>query len=122
MSRSHGLGVAKRAARGEIHPGVLIAGLVVAVALAWFFARTDPVPDGRPALAPMASKTAGAEQARSDRATTTGPARPLYRWTDAAGVVHFTDVAPQDRPFVEVDIDPERNVIRSTDTYEPTER
>lgn len=122
MSRSRARGITRRGACGEIHPGVLIAGLLVAVALAWYFARTDPVPDGRPALAPLASEPAGAVAAGADRGGTSGPARALYRWTDAAGVVHFTDVPPPDRPFVEVDINPERNVIRSTDASDPADR
>ena len=111
--------------RGDVHPGLVAAGLVAALALAWWFARSDAaLPARSPGLAPAArASTPGIETpARPGApaaAASQGPAKPLYRWTDAAGVVHFTDVPPADRPYVEVDVDPERNVVRTPATPTP---
>lgn len=116
-----------RRARGEVHPGLIVAGVVAALALAWWLARPDSTwvaqsmrervstpgrtgeKDSRLLPAAPSEAVAGTEAGVEDAN------KPLYRWTDQAGVVHFTDVAPSDRPYVQVDVDPERNVVKFPD-------
>lgn len=99
--------------RGEIHPGVMVGGVLIAIAVAWWFAR-DPL---GPSTADFAE--AGEVRARDTSGAGSGapaaPAaqKPLYRWQDDEGVVHFTDVAPANRAYTEVSIDPETNVVPS---------
>ena len=38
----------------------------------------------------------------------------VYRWRDAAGVLQLTDQPPKDRPFEEVRVNPDTNVVPST--------
>ena len=73
-------------------------------------ARTSAQTDAAPA-------TGSRNEAIASR--TDGESKPLYRWTDAAGVVHFTDVPPTLRPYVQVDVNPDRNVIQSPAPPEP---
>ncbi len=35
----------------------------------------------------------------------------LYRWKDAKGALHITDVAPTDRPYETLHYDPNTNVV-----------
>ncbi len=110
--------------RGEVHPGLLVAGVVVALAFAWWLARPESAgvaqskreeisTPGRAGEKPYRSLPAVPPEARVEpEAGLEDANRPLYRWTDQGGVVHFTDVAPTDRPYVQVDVDPERNVVR----------
>ncbi len=37
----------------------------------------------------------------------------LYKWKDANGRLHYTDVPPPDRPYEKVQIDPNTNVLPS---------
>ncbi len=102
-----------------------MAGLLIALGVAWWFARdTSSRPDpsrsdgsiSEVTAAPKKAEPRSADARRSDEAS---QPKPLYRWTDAAGVVHFTDVPPPDRPYVEVDVNPDRNVIRLPSPVEP---
>ncbi len=95
-----------------------MAGVIAALGLAWWLARSDASAPTRSPADPAISGAPGAGSpfdARADVGPTEtgGPEKPLYQWTDAAGVVHFTDVAPTDRPYKRVDVDPNRNVVRS---------
>jgi len=96
----------------------MAAGVIGALALAWWFAQSEPALSSRspPGAPTAAAAPTGAEAPVAVGGATTGasegPEKPLYRWTDTSGVVHFTDVAPADRPYVRVDVDPERNVVR----------
>ncbi len=105
----------RRRNRGEIHPGLLVAGVIAALGLAWWMARSDASAPTRSPGDPAISVAGSPAVARADvgPTETDGPEKPLYQWTDAAGVVHFTDVAPADRPYKRVDVDPNRNVVRS---------
>lgn len=115
----------RRPAHGEVHAGVIVAGLVVAVGLAWWFAQGESsraaptATDGGTVQAPAATNATTAAKTEQTPAGVDAAGKPLYRWIDAAGVVHFTDVAPADRPYSQVDIDPERNVVESPVTPEP---
>lgn len=98
----------------------MIAGLLVALALAWWFARADTQVPNQPTAA--ATSVAGEDVPASEQGPGPGSdaaAKPLYRWTDDAGVVHFTDVPPGDRAYVEVDVDPDRNVVTFPPPVEP---
>ena len=112
-------------ARGEIHPGLIAAGLLVALGLAWWFARPEAGRDARAVTgSASADEHAAAGPSTSARApasasSAAGPIKPLYRWSDSDGGVHFTDVAPTDRPYVQVDVNPDRNVVKLPAPVEP---
>ncbi len=111
-----------RQVRGEIHPGMVAIGLVAALAGAWWLAQggtSSPAVVRAAAVAEDApARTSSATNAPdADAEAATG--KPLYKWTDAAGVVHFTDVPPSDRPYVEADVRPDRNVVRTPGVPEP---
>jgi hypothetical protein len=38
----------------------------------------------------------------------------IYRWKDDKGVVQLTDTPPENRPYEEVRIDPDTNIVPST--------
>lgn len=84
----------------------IVAGVVGAVALAWWLTR-DPDAARPPASAGAAPSTA----ARAESGKPSGPT--LYRWRDEAGVVQITDIPPRDRDYTVVDVGAleRRNVI-----------
>jgi hypothetical protein len=81
---------------GNIRLGwAVVAGLAAGIALAWWLARDAP-------------GDAGERQARAEQAAATEAAKSvLYRWTDAAGVVHVTaDPPPPGQGYETVDFEP----------------
>lgn len=82
----------------------VVAGILGAGALAWWFARE---PSAGPAPVPPAA------QAETDGAPQQSPGPSLYRWRDEAGVVQITDIPPRDREYTLVDVAAleRRNVI-----------
>ncbi|HET8941505.1 MAG TPA: DUF4124 domain-containing protein [Rudaea sp.] len=78
--------------RGAI---ALLIVLVLAAAAWWYFApSTLPAPVR--ALVPPSAKASPT----------------LYKWRDANGHLHVTDVAPKDRPFETLQVNPNVNVVR----------
>jgi hypothetical protein len=75
----------------------VVAGLAAGIALAWWLSR-EP------------TQATHARQARAEQAAADGfaDARPLlYRWTDAAGVVHVTQQPPpRGRHYETIDLQP----------------
>ncbi|HET6602838.1 MAG TPA: DUF4124 domain-containing protein [Xanthomonadaceae bacterium] len=96
--------------RGNARLYSLAVVLALAAAAAWlWFEEPDSLPPwARP-------QRAAPEGSASDPATAppAGPARPVYRWRDDAGVLQITDRPPQGRPYETVRIDPETNVVPS---------
>jgi hypothetical protein len=74
----------------------IAAGILGALALAWWLGR-DP-PAGTAAATPAAP---AATPGQSHRGTAHAP---LYRWRDEAGVVQVTDIPPRDRAYTLVDV------------------
>ena len=62
----------------------IVGGLALGIGLAWWLAR-DPVADQ--------ARTKRAERAAADQAQEAR--RDLYRWRDAAGVLHVSDTPPK---------------------------
>lgn len=85
---------------------LLLALLLIAAAAAavWLFA-----PDYIPA-----EWRAALHRDPRDDADSPHYAPKVYRWRDAAGVLQVTDTPPADRPFEEVRINPDTNVVPST--------
>jgi hypothetical protein len=79
----------------------IVAGLAAGIALAWWLSREPE--------AAAEAKRARAEQAA---AANVEDARPvLYRWTDAAGVVHVTDEPPpRSQRYDKVDVQPREGI------------
>lgn len=75
----------------------LLAVLVGGAAAWWYFA---------PDTLPPALRHAAPPSPRLDAAP---PA--LYKWRDAQGQLHVTDVPPKDRPYETVRYDPKLNVV-----------
>jgi hypothetical protein len=80
----------------------IAAGLALGAAIGWWSLQRDrdrssADPDG----APEAARTAGAD----------APAPRLYRWRDDAGTLHITDRPPAGRPYEEVKIRDDQNVV-----------
>lgn len=75
----------------------LLAALSASVVGWWYFAP--------PTLPAMLRRTAPT----SPKAQNASP--PLYKWRDAKGQLHVTDVAPADRPYETVRYDPNTNVV-----------
>lgn len=79
----------------------IVAGLAAGIALAWWLSREPP-------------QAAQARQARAEAAAaaTAEDARPvLYRWTDAAGVVHVTqEPPPTGLHYDKVDVQPREGI------------
>jgi hypothetical protein len=69
--------------------------LVVAAAGAWWYLAPDTLPTFVKQQLPVSAKS--------------NPT--LYRWKDAKGGVHVTDVAPSDRPYETLHYDPKTNVV-----------
>ena len=85
-------------ARGGV-AGWLLGFLVLAagaVAASWYFAP-NWLPDIFRGTLPPSPKAAPV----------------LYKWRDAKGGLHVTDVAPTDRPYETVRYDPNTNVVPS---------
>jgi hypothetical protein len=79
----------------------IVAGLAVGVALAWWLSREPPEA--------AEAKQARAEQAAAANAEDTRPV--LYRWTDAAGVVHVTqEPPPRGHRYEKVDVQPREGI------------
>lgn len=76
----------------------VVAGALVAGALAWWLGR-DSTPRGL--------GDGDVDRAATPTATTPAPAAPgpvLYRWHDDAGVVQITDTPPAGRRYTVVDV------------------
>jgi hypothetical protein len=81
---------------GNIRLGwAVVAGLAAGIALAWWLAREAP-------------DEARERQGRAEQAAAAEAAKAvLYRWTDAAGVVHVTaDPPPRGQRYETVDVEP----------------
>jgi hypothetical protein len=73
----------------------IAAGVALGAGLAWHFSREAPELS--------AAKQQRAQQAASAQA---GDARPsLYRWRDAAGVLHISDQPPDSGKYERIDRD-----------------
>ena len=88
----------------------IAAGLVLGAGIGWWSLQRDrpgAAADraGAPATDPGAAAGTGAE--------TSGPR--LYRWRDDAGTLHITDRPPEDRPYEEVKIRADQNVVSLQD-------
>jgi hypothetical protein len=79
----------------------IVAGLIAGIALAWWLSRESP--------AETRAKQARAEQAAAANAEDARPV--LYRWTDAAGVVHVTQSPPpRGRRYEKIDVQPREGI------------
>jgi len=67
---------------------------IIAAGLWWYFAP-DSIPRPLKAMLPASPKAAPA----------------LYKWRDAKGGLHVTDIPPTDRPYETVRYDPNINVV-----------
>ncbi len=92
----------------------ILAGLLLAALL--YFA--DQPASERPAwlrawIEHWASAESGVEpdEETINAAAEVTEARPLYRWRDDAGVLNVGDRPPPDRPYEQVDIPLDRNVV-----------
>jgi hypothetical protein len=79
---------------------VLLALLVavLAAALGWWYFAPDTLPVAVRHAAPPSPGLADQPPA-------------LYKWRDAKGQLHVTDVPPTDRPYETVRYDPKTNVV-----------
>jgi hypothetical protein len=77
---------------------VQLAALLAVAAVAWWYFAPDTLPVALRHAAPP-----------SPNLTTAPP--QLYRWRDAKGQLHVTDVAPADRPYETVRYNPDTNVV-----------
>lgn len=81
---------------------LLLSGVVV-----WFWQYPERLPEG---LRQQWSDWRAAPSTPADAPR--GGSRLVYRWKDAAGVVHFTDRPPPEGvPYVPVHVDPNTNVL-----------
>lgn len=81
--------------RGGASSWLLGALALTAAALAWWYYLPDTLPAPLKSIAPVSPKAAPA----------------LYKWRDAKGGLHVTDVPPADRPYETVRYDPNVNVV-----------
>ncbi|MEP6483232.1 MAG: DUF4124 domain-containing protein [Rudaea sp.] len=81
--------------QGRINSILLLSTLTLAVAGAWWYFAPDTLPDAVRHHLPASAKS--------------NPT--LYRWKDAKGGVHVTDVPPADRPYETLHYDPKTNVV-----------
>lgn len=80
---------------GRALPWTLALLAVASGAAAWWYFAPQSLPHAIQTLAPMSPK-----------------AMPtLYKWHDAKGQLHVTDVPPTDRPYEAVRYDPNTNVV-----------
>ena len=87
----------RAAQRGSATSWLLaLIALAAAAAACWYFAP-DSLPAPLKAIAPVSPKAAPV----------------LYKWRDAKGGLHVTDVPPTDRPYETVRYDPNVNVVPS---------
>lgn len=85
----------------------IVAGLAIGGGLGWWWLKQDratAAPAPVQAAAPTAAESAGPR---------------LYRWRDAAGTLQVSDVPPADRPYEEVKIRSDQNIVPLSET--PTE-
>lgn len=87
--------ISPRAAQGSALSWVLGLIGLVAAAFAWWYFASDTLPAPLKAMVPASPKAAPA----------------LYKWRDAKGGLHVTDVPPTDRPYETVRYDPNVNVV-----------
>ncbi len=80
---------------GRANVFVLFLLAVVAAVGAWWYFAPDTMPTLVRHQLPVSAKS--------------NPT--LYKWKDAKGGVHITDVAPTDRPFETLKYDPNTNVV-----------
>ena len=82
-------------AQGGALPWLLALLAAAAGLAAWWYFAPDTLPKSLTALAPPSPRAAPA----------------LYKWRDAKGGLHVTDVPPTDRPYETVRYDPNVNVV-----------
>ncbi len=79
----------------------IVAGLAAGIALAWWLSRESP-------------QAAQAKKLRAEQAAAANSAdarEVLYRWTDAAGVVHVTQQPPpKGQRYDKVDLQPREGI------------
>lgn len=87
----------------------IVAGLALGAGLAWWSTHRDSLPDDAipPPPFPVRADLPGGAAPPADKSQP----RPLYRWRDAQGVLQVTDVPPTDRPYEQVRIRDDRNVV-----------
>ncbi|MFO1517683.1 MAG: DUF4124 domain-containing protein [Lysobacterales bacterium] len=76
----------------------IVPVLALAAALAWWYFAPDTLPPALRHAAPPSPRLDAAPPA-------------LYKWRDAQGQLHVTDVPPTDRPYETVRYRPELNVV-----------
>ena len=84
-----------RRARGAAATWLLVLIAVAAAAVAWWYFAPDTLPAPIRSMVPVSPKAAPL----------------LYKWRDAKGGLHITDVPPADRPYETVRYDPNQNVV-----------
>lgn len=76
----------------------LLAAIAALAAMAWWYFAPDTLPVAlRHAAPPSPNLTAAPPE--------------LYKWRDANGQLHVTDVAPKDRPYETLRYNPDTNVV-----------
>jgi hypothetical protein len=83
--------------RGGASAWLLVLLAAAAAAIAWWYFAPDSLPAPVKSLVPASPRAAP----------------PLYKWRDAKGGLHVTDVPPTDRPYETVRYDPNVNVVPS---------
>ncbi len=83
-------------AHGRALPWVLLL-IAIGGTVAWWYFAPQTLPDTITELVPVSPKAAPT----------------LYKWRDAEGQLHVTDVPPKDRPYESVKYDPNSNVVPS---------
>ena len=81
--------------RGSATTWLWFALARAAAAAAWWYFAPQSLPSPLKAIAPVSPKSAPT----------------LYKWRDAKGGLHVTDVPPSDRPYETVRYDPNVNVV-----------
>ena len=84
-------------ARGGAAAWLLVLIALAAAAASWWYFAPDTLPAPIRAVIPASPKAAPL----------------LYKWRDAKGGLHVTDVPPTDRPYETVRYDPNTNVVPS---------
>ncbi len=74
----------------------ILAGLLAGGGYAWWLHKQS-----------MQDKTSLSTRDKTDSVQ----AKPLYRWTDDAGITQITDTPPNGRPYKKVNIRPDQNIV-----------
>jgi hypothetical protein len=88
----------------------IAAGLALGAAIGWWSLQRDR--DRSPSGSSAAATGSPGPAANSG---TDAPTPRLYRWRDDAGTLHITDRPPEDRPYEEVKIRADQNVVSLQD-------